>query len=400
VPIGCDISEHQASFPDGAWDFVIIRLGTGEHGGRPDNRWREHYGEARARGIPVGAYWFSDPRATDPLDQAAQFLNEYSTAQWDLIPWNDLEVGNITREWEDIFNGRVQAAVGACGTYASDSVFLNPLRGSPWPRWVAAYPGPPRSPWLIHQYRGSPLDLDNAPALDLVRLKNKRPQGPTGADLLSCAYPFRGYPYSTAPGRTDPAIPWADCSGLICKAWAVLRRRFPQLPEMTATVSTTIERWAINNGGRYITREESLHTPACCVAVYGLGNKGHITFGVGDGQQEFGTPSDEGHQAGFSAYTETHQRNHYDRWFTLPGIDHLGTPEKEDQDVYTIWIVAVGPRQGWLLESAHTLCWITGDSLKFWRDARDYFGVEMNEFTIDKDEVWAANLVAQAPRQI
>lgn len=180
---GCDISEHQAAFPDGAWDFVVIRVGTGEVP-RADLRWFDHAQEARRLGIPAGAYWFADPSKSSPEAQADLFVSLLAARPggWELIPWCDLEIGNITRDWEQRFNATVEAAVGAAGTYASESVFQGALAGSPWHRWIANWSHEPAQPWDVWQTSGSPLDLDYAPSLAPISLHPAPPAPPIPPD--------------------------------------------------------------------------------------------------------------------------------------------------------------------------------------------------------------------------
>jgi hypothetical protein len=151
------------------------------------------------------------------------------------------------------------------------------------------------------------------------------PRVPTGADLLASAYRFRGEPYSTAPGRTSETSGYKDCSGLIVAALSGVGI------VAGGTVSTSLETWAIAAGGRYLSRQEAVKTPAAGCAIWGYGSRGHIGFSVGDGRC-FETPSGEGHQAGFSRF----DRNRWEEFFTWPGIDHFGTttrPQAKGNDV-------------------------------------------------------------------
>lgn len=75
------------------------------------------------------------------------------------------------------------------------------------------------------------------------------------------------------------------------------------------------------------------------------------------------------------------------------------TPAAEgDEDLpFIIYIIEVGPKHGWLLADGTGYSWLSGESLTLWRTFRDVFGMKMVEIHVDKDKVWAASLVAQAP---
>lgn len=147
---------------------------------------------------------------------------------------------------------------------------------------------------------------------------------PTGHDVLRSAYRFHGEPYSTAPGRTSQTSGYKDCSGLVYAALVGVGI-FPG-----GTVSTTLETWAVNNGGRRISRAEALHTPGAGLAIWGIGSNGHIGFSVGDGRA-YETPSDAGRRVGYSRFG----RNAWTRFFTWPGVDHgnPGTTTQGDDDL-------------------------------------------------------------------
>ena len=52
----------------------------------------------------------------------------------------------------------------------------------------------------------------------------------TGADLLAVATGFLGQPYSTEPGRDDPARGHKDCSGLIAASYLAVENTYLSSP--------------------------------------------------------------------------------------------------------------------------------------------------------------------------
>jgi len=150
---------------------------------------------------------------------------------------------------------------------------------------------------------------------------------PTGADLLRSARRFEGEPYSTAPGRTSQTSGFKDCSGLVTAALVGVGVN----PPVSATVSTGAERWAVANGGRYISAEEALWTPGAGLTVggrhhgwTGIGSSGHIAISVGDGRNHYGTPR---RSCGLARTVGTAPFwcFSWGDFFTWPGIDHKGT---------------------------------------------------------------------------
>lgn len=136
-----------------------------------------------------------------------------------------------------------------------------------------------------------------------------------GADLVNAALSFRGEPYSTNGGRTSQTSGYKDCSGLV---FAALTKCGIQ---PGGTVSTSLEVWAVNNGGRYISRDEAINTPGAGIAIWGYGSGGHIGISMGGGQV-VETPSQEGRKVGVSPFS----RNRWTRFFLFPGISYDGQP--------------------------------------------------------------------------
>lgn len=111
----------------------------------------------------------------------------------------------------------------------------------------------------------------------------------TGQDLIDAAATFLGQPYSTAPGRTDPASGHKDCSGLIAAAYQVATGQ-----ELGAYVSVTIFDLCVN-AGLEIPRDEAFATPGAILLkpedpYVGWGPAGHIAFSDGQGGTVEATP--------------------------------------------------------------------------------------------------------------
>jgi GH25 family lysozyme M1 (1,4-beta-N-acetylmuramidase) len=102
---GVDISSYQGNVD---WakmkaknvKFVICRAYGSDHSANGDTKFEQNVSQARANGIPVGAYYFATP--TPPLDlnqarqQAQQFIDKlqsgFGTGNYgDLIPFVDIE---------------------------------------------------------------------------------------------------------------------------------------------------------------------------------------------------------------------------------------------------------------------------------------------------------------------
>lgn len=181
MPRGPDISEHQRTFPDGAWDFVIIRVVN--ESGRVDHRWRAHKAEADRRGIPAGAYVIVDPDNISADSEADRFLRELRTTSWGLIPWVDVELpgrnlrGYVQRV-RDLIKQGLGGGVPVGGYYSAGSSYRQQTADLFDRQWLASWgSGFPRGA-DIHQYQGSPLDLNFAHSLDAVRWGSTAPPPP------------------------------------------------------------------------------------------------------------------------------------------------------------------------------------------------------------------------------
>lgn len=152
---GIDVS-HWQSLSD--WSptgltFVIVKASEGT---TPDSMYSSHVAKARANGLVVGAYAFN----RDDVDMAAQVaaFAKYSAGA-DLYAIDVEGTHAFSQAQTRDFINRFRALTGKkIGLYHSASGFFD--AGQDWD-WVAHWgvTAPSRA-WDIHQYRGSPLDLD------------------------------------------------------------------------------------------------------------------------------------------------------------------------------------------------------------------------------------------------
>ena len=94
---GIDVSAHQGVIDwnkvkaDGV-EFAILRAGYGKLISQKDTKFEENYAGAKARSIPVGAYWYSYAKTPEEARiEADVFLEVISGKQFDYPVFFDLE---------------------------------------------------------------------------------------------------------------------------------------------------------------------------------------------------------------------------------------------------------------------------------------------------------------------
>src|SRR6516164_10048614 len=120
----------------------------------------------------------------------------------------------------------------------------------------------------------------------------------TGADLVAAARTFMGQPYSTAPGRDDPASGHKDCSGLVKAAYLVATGIAYGSPQGQAVpnVSVTQYDWAATTSATLlISKHQADGIAGACYLMpedpyQGWGSAGHIGFSDGNGGTVEATP--------------------------------------------------------------------------------------------------------------
>lgn len=94
LPNGIDLSCHNGSID---WtkvkaDFVILRAGYGKETNQVDSRFEEYYSNAKAHGIPVGAYWYSYAMSIEEAIQEAEvFISTIKGKQFEYPVFYDVE---------------------------------------------------------------------------------------------------------------------------------------------------------------------------------------------------------------------------------------------------------------------------------------------------------------------
>lgn len=124
---GYDISYCQ---PKVKWDevkadFIIIKAGEGRYAKGKDKYFESHYENAKKRGIPVGAYWYSHATTTDIAKQEAKACAEVLKGkQFEMPIFLDIEA----KETTTISKAQLSAVIKA---------FLEELEGLGY--WVGLY---------------------------------------------------------------------------------------------------------------------------------------------------------------------------------------------------------------------------------------------------------------------
>ena len=128
---GIDLSCHNGSID---WtkvkaDFVILRAGYGKETNQVDSRFEEYYSNAKAHGIPVGAYWYSYAMNEDEAIQEADvFISTIKGKQFEYPVFYDVEESKQFELGKEklsaiirAFLERVEAAGYFVGLYGSAS---------------------------------------------------------------------------------------------------------------------------------------------------------------------------------------------------------------------------------------------------------------------------------------
>lgn len=98
---GIDVSVHNGNInwsavkADGV-EFAIIRAGYGRSTTQEDDKFRQNYTNARAVGLPVGAYWYNYAKTVeDAKREAAACIDVLAARRFDFPVYYDVEEPNI-----------------------------------------------------------------------------------------------------------------------------------------------------------------------------------------------------------------------------------------------------------------------------------------------------------------
>jgi hypothetical protein len=152
---GVDVSHWQAltDWSTTGLSFVIVKASEGT---TKDAMYTKHVAKGRAAGLVVGAYAFN----RNDVDMDAQVKTFAGASAGADLFFIDVEGAYaFTRAETEAFIDKFRALTGKhIGLYHSESGFFNAGQDYDWvAHWGVA--APDRS-WNFHQYRGSPLDLD------------------------------------------------------------------------------------------------------------------------------------------------------------------------------------------------------------------------------------------------
>lgn len=153
---GIDVSVYQGNIDwkavrNSGIEFAIIKAGGSDSGFYKDSKFEQNYANAKAVGMPVGAYYFVGSGCTSKADgiaDAKRFLDIIRGKAFEYPVYIDLESTSPSAK-----SGATEACIGFCetmenagyycGIYASDvSGFVERLdlsRLSKFDKWVANY---------------------------------------------------------------------------------------------------------------------------------------------------------------------------------------------------------------------------------------------------------------------
>ncbi|TGN65872.1 hypothetical protein EXE59_19385 [Nocardioides eburneiflavus] len=219
---GVDISHHQS----GRLDFKAARAAgvrwvyvkATEGSTFKDRLHRKRVRQARAAGLPVGAYHFARPEGRDAVAEARFFLAHIDLRAGDMVPMLDLEdIGDLTlpqlTEWTGTWVRTVNQELRRRKLTGRPVIYtpFNLTKGFGCLLWVARYsddfraPVIPR-PWVraaIWQHSNGRLGpVKGVPGLGRVDVNALHPDLPLSALRLRPA----GRPAKPARGKTSPPV--------------------------------------------------------------------------------------------------------------------------------------------------------------------------------------------------
>jgi hypothetical protein len=165
-----DISQYQGAYKDYGTPIVFMKMSGGDAGLYYDAQASGNYYGAKSQGKGVGLYHFAG--GGNPVAEADFFVKACSPLEENDVLVLDWEVQHANPvEWCRQFAQRVHDLTGV---WVLLYINLATLRAYDWSPvlsncglWIAAWTGDPNVdintggfPYVVHQYRGSPLDLD------------------------------------------------------------------------------------------------------------------------------------------------------------------------------------------------------------------------------------------------
>lgn len=112
---GIDVSVHNGNInwsavkADGV-EFAIIRAGYGRTTSQEDDKFRQNYTNARAVGLPVGAYWYNYAKTVeDAKREAAACIDVLAARRFDFPVYYDVEEPDILALGRDKVSAIIKA---------------------------------------------------------------------------------------------------------------------------------------------------------------------------------------------------------------------------------------------------------------------------------------------------
>ncbi|MFC7495912.1 MULTISPECIES: GH25 family lysozyme [unclassified Nocardioides] len=224
---GVDISHHQSGRLDLAaaraaglrWLYVKATEGTSFK----DQTHRKRVRQARAAGLPVGAYHFARPEGRDAAAEAQFFLKNIELRAGDMVPMLDLEdIGDLTlaqlTEWTGVWVRTVTQAVRHKGLVGKPVIYtpFNLENGFGCLLWVARYSNDFRAPVIPRPWKRAAIwqhsngqfgPFKSVPGLGRVDVNALHPDVSLGALRLRPEKSAAGKPAKPADGKPATGKP-------------------------------------------------------------------------------------------------------------------------------------------------------------------------------------------------
>jgi hypothetical protein len=153
---GIDISRWQGDFDfakavaEGV-EFAIIKGGGGDDGLYTDSKFERNYKEAKAKGLPVGSYWFSKALSIAEAEKEAEYFhtNILKGKQFELPVYMDVEHNDMINLGKEKLTSIVKAFcekmesygywVGIYSTKYWFTTYMNDAELKPYAHWIAQW---------------------------------------------------------------------------------------------------------------------------------------------------------------------------------------------------------------------------------------------------------------------